>query len=273
MSDGSTRLEKIIHPAFTTISAIYCINTSFSQAFIAWRVYAVSRHKTHFANIFTFITAVSIAMGAVIVWKFSTIEDIASGVHDVRTMSIVTWILSSTLQAVGSAWISWRLYSIPVEAQSYTGVCRKLTGIIVSTTLLIVDSGCFLLVAEIITLAFAIAQLDMSLVVIVSILGQLSPFITLTVVMRESIKANNDLKKNLVNATSAFIVRRLPGSEAQHRRTSLSLEGSISPCDGVVVAIQQTEHKHFDMEDETSRLILPASVTAPHPIYSAFDVG
>jgi len=252
MSDGSTRLGKITHPAFTTISAIYCINTSFSQAFIAWRVYAVSHHKTHFANIFAFVTAVSITMGAVIVWKFSTIEDIVSGVHDVRTMSIVTWTLSSALQAVGSAWISWKMYSIPVEAKSYTGACRKLTEIIVSTTLLIMDSGCFLLVAEIITLGFAIAQLDMSLVVIVSILGQLSPFITLTVVMRESIKANNDLKKNLVNATSAFIVRRLPGSEAQHRRTSLSLEGSISPCDGVMVDIQQIEHKHCDMEDELS---------------------
>jgi len=242
------RFESISLPAHTIGLAVYCINISLGQAFIIWRAYAVSGRRIIPLVIFaTVVTFGLTALNGVTVWKFSKFVDLVAGVNNIRSLSMSAWITSTVFQGFGSAYIIWKVYAIPVEAHSYgrSVFARN----IIPIFLIIVDSGCILPLTELIALIFDIVQLPTYVIVFVSILGQLSAFVPLSIVLRETIKAENDLRKGLVNATSAFLVNRTP---TQHRRNSLHFQGGNTSSVPVLVAVEHSEHKQTDTGDEFS---------------------
>jgi len=247
--DGPGRLASTAHPALTITLVMYCVNLSFSQVLIIWRVYVVSGRKVLLPSIFAISSLFFIAVGTVIVWKFNDVENLFSAVHSIRILSISTWAASAVFQGFGSGYIIWRTYAIPVEAHPHDS--SKFYRIAVLTLFVIVDSGCILPLMETVALILDAAQLQASIVVMVSILGQLTAFVPLTIVLRENIKADRDLKKNMVNATSTFLINRMPDVELHHRRSSPSGIATSMP---MAVMIRQSELKRSDIEKETLTL-------------------
>jgi len=240
--NGPASFARIAHPALTTTLVMYCVNLSLSQVLIVWRVYALSGRRGLLTSIFAITSLAFIALAAVIVWKFSNVENLFSALTSIRALTISTWSASAFFQGIGSGYIMWKSSAIPVEVNHYGG--STFTRMITSVFIVVVDSGCILPLVEVIALVLDIAQLQSSLVAATSVLGQLSAFVPLTIVLRESIKADHDLRKNLVNATSTFFVSRMPGADANQRGAAITASAPM------VVDIQQTEHKRFDLEEE-----------------------
>jgi len=243
--DGPIRFARIAPPVLTTTLVMYCVNISFSQVLIIWRVYAVSGRKILLTSIFAITSLAFIGLSAVIVWKFSDDSNLFSGVRSVRILSITAWAVSFVFQGFGSGFIIWKTCAIPVEVH-HRANSSKSSRIIVSILFMAVDSGCILPLMEFIALILDGIQLQSSLIATVSVLGQLSAFVPLTIVLRESIKADHDLRKNMVNATSTFLVSRIPVAEANQRGPIITASAPM------LVDIQQTEHKQFDLEEEIS---------------------
>jgi len=245
--ENTIHLASISHTVFTIGLVMYSVNVSFSQALIVWRFYVVSDRNVLFSSIFAITPLAFIALNATIAWKFNSVGDFFLAVQSVRSLTISAWAASAVFQSFGAAFIIWKTYAIPVEVRYHAN--NKFAKLIFLMFFLIVDSGCIFPLVEIIALAFDIVQLQSSLIVTISILEQLSAFVPLTIVLRESIKADHDLRKNLVNTTSTFLMNRTPGAEPTHRGASLSGMTASAP---VVVAILKSEHKRSDMEEEIS---------------------
>jgi len=252
-------LTRIFLPILLVILAIYAVNMSLSQAIMVWRIYATSRHNKPLTFIFVASLIISLSLNIVVVQQSSHLQTnyFLDGSTNIFNNGLVHWTIAAwsaslVVQAIGSTLIIWKTWSVPVEV--HNSGRSKLSRIIYSTFLVIVESGCLLLVVELAALISTVTTADSSSATIFAVLlGQLSAFVPLTIILREAIKAKHDLKKNLVNATSALLVNGIPRSEIQHVRTSFSmLPGDVTRSTRVV--IQQSEHKHSDIVDEESVL-------------------
>jgi len=249
-------LAKIFLPIIVAISVIYVVNMVFSQALIVWRVYAMSRHCRLLTALFLSSMVVSVVLNILVVQKVKHMDwgsFFDASTNEPASLThwfISAWSISLAIQGAGSAIIVWKTWSVPVEVRD--SGCFELSRTISTVFFIMVDSGCLLVVVEFISLIWVITVLNASGMVFLVILGQLSALVPLTIILREVAKARRDIKKSMVNATSAFVVNGLPGSEAQHARTSLSILSSDATPRGTMVVIRRSEHKHSDMVEEES---------------------
>ena len=88
--------------------------------------------------------------------------------------------------------------------------------------------------------------------------------VPLTIVLREAHKAQCEMKNNLINATSAFVLNRVSHPTSQNGTSSQSLglvqDRSVTPGGPIGIVIRHSQHRHADSEYKVSVLWLDRSV-------------
>ncbi|KZV68740.1 hypothetical protein PENSPDRAFT_753894 [Peniophora sp. CONT] len=222
---------------------LYVFNGICNKVFVIWRVYVAWDCNIYLAAVLTILHLVVVALA------------IACGCHiiqahifdDTMTRALLTsaWLMSMIMQISAALLIAWRTVGTP----KVVGDHRKRDGLFPTLFYAVVESGCLALAIELVGVVLDYRN-QLNGLVVLAILGQSSGFSAMAIILRESLKAEQQITNGVVNITSPLAMRMtaltLPRHHV-HRSANCSGDAHVRDT-AVMVAIETSQ-----LDDSTVR--------------------